>query len=273
MWKETPMFTLVRAELHARVRSVSALAGGSFVLLLVLAGTYSAYGGEQAFGKAFGSGHTPALFSAFAGSSDANIFAPASFLAFGFTHPLFLVLALAGAVSVGVGAVAGDVESGRAELLYSLPVRRTLIFDARAVAGAIGVVAVVGAAVAGAEVGRLISGDLAGVSPLVPLRVALQLLPLLALFAAIAFAVSAVARTRGEALGLAVGAPAAAYLVNVVSLLWSKVSFVGRIDPFHYFQATRAATAVSIWDALGLLTASVVVYLAGRSWLGHRDLA
>lgn len=87
------MRTLIRAELRARWRATSALAGGSFILLLVLAGTYSAYGGMAAFGKAFGKGHAPALFSAFAGSSDVNIFAPASFLSFGFTHPLFLVLA------------------------------------------------------------------------------------------------------------------------------------------------------------------------------------
>lgn len=267
------MLALIRAELHARARSVAALAGGSFVLLLVLAGTYSAYGGEAAFGKAFGSGHTPALFSAFAGTSDGNIFAPASFLSFGFTHPLFLVLALAGAVSVGVGAVAGDVESGRAELLYSLPVRRTLIFDARAIAGAIAVLVVVCAAVIGAEVGRLISHDLSDVSALVPVRVAVQLLPLLALFAAIAFTVSAMSRTRGEAMGLAIAAPAAAYLANVVSLLWSKASFIGRIDPFHYFQATRAATAINGWDAVGLLVAAALVYVVGRAWLGRRDLA
>ncbi|HVT64184.1 MAG TPA: ABC transporter permease subunit [Mycobacteriales bacterium] len=267
------MLALVKAELHARARSVAALAGGSFVLLLVLAGTYSAYGGEKAFGKAFGSGHAPSLFSAFAGTSDVNIFAPASFLSFGFTHPLFLVLALAGAVSVGVGAVAGDVESGRAELLYSLPVRRTLIYDARAIAGAMAVVAVVSAAVIGAEVGRLVSRDLSDVSPLVPLRVAVQLLPLLALFAAIAFTASAMCRTRSEAMGLAVAAPAAAYLANVVSLLWSRASFVGRIDPFHYFQATRAATAISGRDAAGLLIGSGIVYFVGRAWLGRRDLA
>lgn len=267
------MLALVRAELHARGRSIAALAGGSFVLLLVLAGTYSAYGGEAAFGKAFGSGHAPTLFSAFAGTSDANIFAPASFLSFGFTHPLFLVLVLASAVTVGVGAVAGDVESGRAELLYSLPVRRTLIFDARAVAGVMAVIAVVSAAVIGAEVGRLISSDLSHVSVWVPIRVAVQLLPLLTLFGAIAFAASAMSHTRGEALALAVGAPAASYLANVVSLLWSKASFVGQIDPFHYFQATRAADAVNSWDAIGLLVASAVVYTAGRAWLGRRDLA
>ena len=267
------MRTLITAELRARWRSVAALAGGSFVLLLVLAGTYSAYGGAEAFGKAFGSGHAPALFSAFAGTSDANIFAPASFLAFGFTHPLFLVLALASAVSVGVGAVAGDVESGRAEFLYSLPVRRSLIVDARAIAAVIIELAVVVAAVIGAEIGRFVSSDLSGVSVYVPLRVSIQLLPLLALFSAIAFAASAFSHTRAEAMGLAVAAAAGAYLVNVISLLWSKISVVGRFDPFHYFQATRAASSINVADALGLLGVAILVYVLGRMRLERRDLA
>lgn len=267
------MRTLVTAELRSRWRSLAALAGGSFVLLLVLAATYSAYGGAKAFGKAFGAGHAPALFSAFAGSSDANIFAPSGFLAFGFTHPLFLVLALAGAISVGIGSVAGDVESGRAELLYSLPVRRSLIVDARALASVVIELSVVAAAVVGAEIGRLVSSDLSSVSPLVPLRVAAQLIPLLLLFSAIAFALSSFSHTRAEAMGLAVAASAGAYLVNVVSLLWSKASFIGRFDPFHYFQATQAASTVNVWDALGLTAAAVAIYVAGRLRLERRDLA
>lgn len=267
------MLTLTKADLRARWRSVAALAAGSFVLLLALAGTYSAYGGMQAFGKAFGKGHAPALFSAFAGSSNANIFAPANFVSFGFTHPLFLVLALASAVSVGVGAVAGDVENGRAEFLYTAPVRRSLIYDARALACIATEVAVVAAAVIGAEIGCVISPDLSNVSAWVPVRVAIQLLPLLAVFAAVSFAASAFSRTRAEAMGTAVAAAAAAYLVNVISLLWGKIDFLGRIDPFHYFRATDAATSVSVGHALGLVAVAVVVYVAGRLRLARRDLA
>jgi ABC-2 type transport system permease protein len=267
------MQTLIIAELRARWRSVAALSAGTFFLLLALAGTYSAYGGAQGFGNAFGSGHSPSLFSAFAGSSGTNIFAPASFLSFGFTHPLFLVLSLASVVTVGVGAVAGDVESGRAELIYTTPVRRSLILDARAMACGLIEIAVVGAGAVGAELGRLISSDLSSVSPLVPLRVAAQLLPLLVFFGAIAFAVSAASRTRGEAMGLIVAATAGAYLVNLVSLLWSKAHFVGYVDPFHYFQSTQAAVSVDWADAIGLLAIAAVIYLSGRWYLERRDLA
>lgn len=267
------MITLLRAELRSRWRTVASLAAGSFILLLALAGTYSAYGGEGAFNKAFGGAHAPSLFSAFAGTSGVNIFEPASFLAFGFTHPLFLVLAIASGVAIGVGSVAGDVDTGRAELLYACPVRRSLIFDARAFACVIAQVAVVAAALAGAELGQALSGSLSSVSPLVPVRVGIQLLPLLLLFAAIAFTASALSRTRGEAMGLAVALPAGAYLINVVSLLWDKVSWLGHLDPFHDFQATAAAQSVNYADAIGLLGCAVVIYLLGREGLERRDLA
>ena len=267
------MRALAIAELRARWRSVAALAGGGFTLLLVLAGTYSAIGGAQGFGNAFGGGHTPALFSAFGGSSGGNIFAPESYLAFGFTHPLFLVLSLASIVSVGVGVVAGDVESGRAELLYVTPVRRSLIYDARAVACGVIELIVVAATVAGAEVGRLLSNDLSGVSAVVPLRVAAQLLPLLAFFGALAFAISAMSKSRAEAMGLTVAAAAGAYLVNLVSLLWDKIGFIGRFDPFHYYQATAAAASFNTGDAAGLILAGVFLFVLGRWQLTRRDLA
>jgi ABC-type transport system involved in multi-copper enzyme maturation permease subunit len=267
------MRALIAAELRSRWRSLAALAAGTFTLLLALAGTYSAYGGSQGFGQAFGTGHAPALFSAFAGTSGTNIFAPASFLAFGFTHPLFLVLALASAVTVGVGAVAGDVESGRAELLYTAPVPRSLIYDARTVACLIMELAVVAAAVIGAEIGRLISSDLSAVSALVPLRVAAQLLPLLLFFAALTFAISAASHTRGQAQGLTIAAAAGAYLVNLVSLLWSPVEFTAHVNPFHYFQATQAATSISVTDVVVLLAAALVFFVAGRWRLERRDLA
>jgi ABC-type transport system involved in multi-copper enzyme maturation permease subunit len=267
------MRALIIAELRSRWRSLAALAGGTFTLLLALAGTYSAYGGSQGFGQAFGNGHAPALFSAFAGTSGTNIFAPASFVAFGFTHPLFLVLTLASAITVGVGAVAGDVENGRAEMLYTAPVRRSLIYDARTIACLLMELAVVAAAVIGAQIGRLISPDLSAVSALVPLRVAAQLLPLLLFFAALTFTISAASRTRGQAQGAAIAAAAGAYLVNLVSLLWSPIAFTAHVNPFHYFQATQAAVSVNMTDVIVLLAASLVMFVAGHWQLERRDLA
>jgi ABC-type transport system involved in multi-copper enzyme maturation permease subunit len=180
---------------------------------------------------------------------------------------------LASAITVGVGAVAGDVENGRAEMLYTAPVRRSLIYDARTIACLLMELAVVAAAVIGAQIGRLISPDLSAVSALVPLRVAAQLLPLLLFFAALTFTISAASRTRGQAQGAAIAAAAGAYLVNLVSLLWSPIAFTAHVNPFHYFQATQAAVSVNMTDVIVLLAASLVMFVAGHWQLERRDLA
>lgn len=264
---------LIRAELHARWRSGLGLTVGSLVWLLALSGTYAAFGGQAQLTSWLGATKQPSLFSAFAGSPHADLFAPSGFLAFGFEHPLFLVLALVAAVGGGVAAVAGDVETGRAELVYTTPVRRALVYDARLAATVLLSVLVTAGAVVGAEIGRAVSSDLQGASAWVPVRVAAQLLPLLAFFTALTFLVSATSRSRATAQALAVTAAAAAYVANMVSLLWWPVRWLGRFDPFHYFPAASAAGRVDPVDVGVLLVGAVLLALGGRVALSRRDLA
>ena len=158
------MTSLVITDLRNRWRSLAALTLGCFILLIALSGTYSAYGGAAGFAKTFGAGKTPRLLSAFSGSSAGDIISPAHFLAFGFGHPLFLVLALSVAVTSGVAAIATEVETGRSELLFTAPIRPTAFLDARVAEWAIAQVAVVGGALVGALIGTQLSGDLSLVS-------------------------------------------------------------------------------------------------------------
>jgi ABC-2 type transport system permease protein len=266
------MTTLVLADLRARWRSLAALGAGCFLLLMVLAGTYSAYGGADGFGKAFGAGKSPKLLTAFSGSSSADIFSPNNFLAFGFAHPVFLVLTISVAVSSGVAAIATDVETGRAEMLFTAPVPRAAILRARLTGWLVAQIAVVGCAVVAALVGSRLSGDLSAVSPLVPLRVAVQFLALVFCLGAVAFLASALSRTRGTALGVATGVAAGSYVLNLVALLWTPLGFIRRVDPFAYYDATAAAAHVH-WGDVALLTgAGLVLLLVAAGELERRDL-
>ena len=266
------MNVLMLAELRSRARSLMALAGGCFLLLTVLCATYGAYGGSAGFDRTFGE-HPPRLLSALSGSPTADIFSPDNYLAFGFAHPLFLVLTLSVAITSGVGAVAVDVENGRAELLFTAPIARTAVLRARLSGWALAQGAVLCVALAGAFLGSRLSGDLAHVSPLVPLRVAVQVVPLVLFVAAVAFAASARARTRGTALGVAVGVAAGSYIVNMEGLLWSPMVVLRRLNPFGYYDATAAAARVDWSDAAVLTAASAAVLWCARRWLLTRDLA
>lgn len=267
------MTELIKADLRNRWRSLAALSGGCFVLLIALSGTYSAYGGAAGFANTFGNGKTPRLISAFSGSSSGDVFSPAHFLAFGFGHPLFLVLALSVAITSGVGAIATEVETGRAELVFTAPVRATAVLTARILEWTVAQVAVIGGALVGALIGTQLSGDLSRVSLLVPIRASLQFCPLAFFIAGVAFAASAHARTRAAAFGVTVGASAGSYVVNLVGLLWSPLSFVRWINPFGYYSPTEAADQMKWTDAGVLVAAGLLLFAIARFLLSRRDLA
>jgi ABC-2 type transport system permease protein len=262
---------LARAELRARQRSLLALCGATFVFLLALAGTYTALGGAAGLAQSFGR-HPPAFFSAFAGSRNANLFAPLNFVAFGFLHPLFLVLTLTMGVSIGTAAVAGDVESGRAELLYPRPIRRSAVLDARLGVWVAAQVTVVAVGVAGSWLGTRFSHDLRGVDATLYARVALEYLSLAAVFGAIAFLASAMTRTRGHALSVTVGVAALAYLVNFVALLWHPVAWAQHLTPFGYYTPLDSLDHINVGHVVLLLAVAILLLASARWFLERRDL-
>lgn len=262
---------LIRAELRARRRSLGALGAAAFVFLLALAGTYTALGGAAGLAQSFGR-RTPAFFSAFAGSRNVNLFTPANFVGFGFLHPLFLVLTLTVGISIGAAAVAGDIETGRVELLYPCPIRRATVLNARLAVWAGMQIAVIAAGVAGSWAGTRLSHDLSGVDPMLYARLAAAYLPLAAVFGAVAFLASAMTRTRSHALSAAVGLAALAYLVNFVALLWHPVAWAQRLTPFGYYTPLDSPDRVDLANVAILLSVAVVLLVAAQWWLQRRDL-
>jgi ABC-2 type transport system permease protein len=266
------VIALIQADLRARRRSLAGIAVGCFVILIALTSTYTAYGGEEGVTQAFSAGNFSKVLAALTGSSSTDIFRPANFIGSGFAHPIFLVLTIGVAISSGTAAIAGDVESGRAEMLYTAPVSRTTILGARLISWLIAQVAVVSGALVGALVGCRLSPDLSDVSPLVPLRVAAQYGSLIFFIGAAAFAASARAQTRGAALGAVAALTAGSYVANLVALLWSPLGFLHRLNPFGYYNPTGAADHIHWLDLGLLLDAGVLLLLASRWLLETRDL-
>ncbi|MCZ7536839.1 MAG: ABC transporter permease [Acidimicrobiia bacterium] len=262
---------LVSAEVRQRRRTIASLAVGTFVFLLAIAGTYEAFGGAAGLGRAFGA-QTPSFFSAFAGARDADIFAPASFVAFGFAHPLFLVLTLTVGIGSGTASVAGDVESGRSEMLYTRPLRRTAILDARVLFWLAAQTAVVTAGVAGSYLGTRLSPDLHDVGIAAIARVGTQYMPLALFLGATSFAASAFARTRGQALGIAIGVSSLTYLVNFIALLWKPLAWTQRLSPFGYYVPLRSVERFDAAAALVLIAGTALLLIAARRRLERRDL-
>lgn len=251
---------------------IAGLAAGAFVLLLIVGLSYTSIG-LKGLGAAF-SGHTPRGLSALSGSRGGSFLTPHGWMGFGFNHPMFLLVTLTIAISVGAGSIAGEVESGRGELLFTTPIRRTHFLLA-----AIGVwlaaeLAVIAAGGAGAVTGALFTTDLreAGIGTL--LWGPLQYLPLALFVAACAFAASALSRTRGRATATATGITVLGYLLNVISGLVPSLDWLHWLTPFGYYDPARALEhGLQLGPVVVLLGGSIALLLVAGAALRRRDLA
>ncbi len=268
------MRSLVFAELRSRVRSLSAIAVGVFLLLFTGGATYQSFGGPQMASEMFG-GEPPAALMALSGSRSTDLFSPKRYIGLGFNHPLFLALTLSVAIAIGARAIAGDVETKRAQLLYSRPVARSRILLAHGLLWLASQVVVIAAAVAGAMVGSQLSPDLraAGVGANL-IWVGVQYFGVAAVFAGASFTSSALLHSRSAALGAAVGVAALSYLINFVSLLWSPLEALGKATPFGYYEPLEVSSGgLAVGKLAVLLGVAVVLFVATDVVLEHRDLA
>lgn len=266
------MTALARAELAARIRMVGGLAAGAGLLMALMAWAYASVGVDL-LGPSLQQG-TPSVYAAFAGTDDVDLLEPLGWMGFGFHHPLFLVLTLCPAIAFGTASVAGEVEAGRAELLVVRPRSRAWFAAAHGLAWAAAEVLVLLGGLAGALLGGALVGDVrdAGLAHLAlgPLAA----VPLACAFAGVAFLASTACRRRGQALGLAVGAAAAAYLLDVAAAFVEPLSWVRWLGPFAYDDPVGALTdGPSPRDALVLLGLAAVTTAAGLRILERRDLA
>lgn len=266
------MKRLLWADVTARRRMVAGLAVGTAVFVLALA-SIEALGGLSDIGRrAFG--EAPPALSALAGSrSGFDVFTPLGLLAFAFNHPFFLALSLAIGVAIGTGAIAGDVESGRAQLWYTRPVPRHLILRGRLVFWLLAQVAVIAAGVLGGVLASLLSDSLGTEGAAVAIRAGVQFLPLALFIGALAFAVSSFASTRARALGGTLGLAFLAYLANFVSLLWSTAEPLRWITPFGYYDPLGVVNGIQWGDAMVLSAAAIVLLAVAHAGLARRDLA
>lgn len=264
---------MFRAELRARARPLIGTAIGAFAFMSFLAGTYEAIGGAEMFNRFLGSAEEPTFLSAFTGSRDVRfITGPLEYLAFGFNHPFFLVLGMLMGVAVGSDAVAGDVETGRAELIYTRPVRRSALLDARALVALTAELVVVVAAWCGLVFGGVFSDDVASAGPWRLAPVVPQFMALATFATALSLLASSSTSRRGVAVGICVGVLAAGYLAHFVSLLWEPVGWLSSLTPFGYYTPFDAIGGFAWSDAAVLTGCALMMHLGARAVVERRDL-
>ncbi len=196
-------------------------------------------------------------------------------VAFGYFHPI-IIAALVGLVITLATEPVADIETRFFDIVLARPVRRAAVVT-RSVLLIVLVPAAVIAAMAASTVVAMhfLAPSRAGVpSPLLIVRLALNLWAVLLCVGGAGLAVAAAARRRGAAAGIVGIATLALFLLDFLARIWKPVASLSRASPFHYYDAMamvmgRPLPAVHLAVLIGAGIGGFVVAFAVFS---RRDL-
>lgn len=198
----------------------------------------------------------------------------AGYLSFGFTHPLYFVLACAVVVGFACRSLAGEMERGTIQLALSRPVSRARVYGARV----LGLLIIVAALAAGGPLG-LLAGLLYArpegefvYAHLLPTALASGLL--FWAIGGLTLLGSAAANTSGRAVAWAIAGLIVSYFVDYFAALWGLLETFEFLSVFNYYDPAQTLVngRLRSIDVAVLGTVGLVGVLGGLAVFVRRDL-
>ncbi|MEW6745518.1 MAG: ABC transporter permease subunit [Planctomycetota bacterium] len=216
----------------------------------------------------------PPAFRTFLGAEYLGLFSVRGFLAFGFVHPVVLLLLGASAVALGSRCVAGGIGDHTVDLLLAQPLRRHEILFSQVGVGLFPALVLPLGMWAGQQLG-VAAWSLPGEVSAAPfLLAAVNAAALYLALLGIAVVCSAVTSRRGHAVSCAVGVLASALFLRLAAQIWHAFELPGKLSPFTYYIPSKVVLEERL--PAGDVTALLVTLLAllGASTLAfaHRDI-
>jgi ABC-2 type transport system permease protein len=160
-------------------------------------------------------------------------------VAFGYNHPLVLIFLTIIAVILPSGRIAGEIENGTLELLFSLPVKRSVISLSLWLFSGIALLIVVSGCFLGTFSGMLFFPE-TRVAPLLTVaKLGLNLWLLMLLINAYAFLISSFAREGGKAAQYSAIITLFFYFLNYAAKIWTDIDFLQPLNIFYYYQPQK----------------------------------
>jgi ABC-2 type transport system permease protein len=196
------------------------------------------------------------------------------FLALGFTHPVYHLMVSAIVIWIAARGLAGEMESGQAQVSLARPVSRRQFYVARSLAAALVALWVSIVAVLGNIVGIAVSKPDGSMDNWHFLAQAGTSLLLALTIGGVALLVSARADRMGQAVGWAAGFLIVSYVIDYFATLWSFLDPLQPFSVFYYYDPpTALATgAIPTTNVLVLGAIAILCALAGLLAFERRDL-
>jgi len=195
-------------------------------------------------------------------------------VALGFEHPLILVTFFLVGISIPVRHLAGAVERGTLELLFTMPVARLRIgLSLWLASGAFLLILLVGCWL-GTGLGLALFPETRDLDVVTVLRLGLNLWLLTFAVSSYALLISANAREAAPAAQLAAGLTLLFFFLDYASRIWPAIEVLGPLSPFHYYdpQGLLGGDAPWVRDLAVLLGLAVISGSVALRRIRRRDV-
>jgi len=159
--------------------------------------------------------------------------------AFGYNHPLVITFLIIVAIIFPSKHVAGEIENGTLELIFSMPIERFSITFSLWIVSVLAIFFVISGCWLGTFMSKLIFSQ-AEILPFSKiLLIGINLAALMVCINAYTFLISSYSREGSKVALQAAGITLFFYFLNYIATIWSVVGFLKPISIFHYYQPQK----------------------------------
>ncbi|MCH7871930.1 MAG: ABC transporter permease subunit [Planctomycetes bacterium] len=211
---------------------------------------------------------------ALAGDDLIGDMSPTSIASFGLVHPLLLALSWTLLLTWGSHVIAGEIERGTADLLFSLPVSRLSLYVSASSVLLLCAVLMSTVPVVGLSLGLWLNPLWEPVNLPRLWMVAVNLFMLNLAIGCMALAVSSFVSRRGLAVGITLAVLLTSFFINVLAQFWSFAENISFIGLLHYYRPLPIVRTGQ-WPLTAMFALAVfaaVFWMAGLWQFRRRDI-
>ena len=180
-------------------------------------------------------------------------------VAFGYAHPLVIVMTSLVAILLPARHIAGEIEAGTLELLLTLPVRRLSVVLSLWVASALALLALMLGCWVGSGVGLLVYPEARSIPFVKLMQIGANLWLLAFAISSYTLLIASYVREGGKATLRASGLTLTFYFINVAALLWPPIHFSRYFSLFYYHYPQRLMQDGALLIQNGVVLGAVII--------------
>lgn len=195
-------------------------------------------------------------------------------IAFGYNYPLVLAMIIIVAILLPARHMAGEIEGGTLELLFTLPIQRSEITLSLWLGSMFLLMMVTIGCWAGTGLGLLMYPEARGIDVVTIIAAGISLWLLAATVSSYTLLIASFASESGKTTLRAIGITMVFYFINFAVAMWPTVDFLRPFTVFQYHQPQRLMTnAGELW--IGAAVLGTVILISGVlsiRHVNHRDI-